>query len=98
MRRARALQAQCLYGVLVEILIFVIVYVGGGPGSTTPRAANVHREADSSHRSACSRELMLDRLGLGIYTTDKATGAEYLFATLLFQARSAPQSWMPLCS
>lgn len=24
--------AQCLYGVLVEILIFVIVYVGGGPG------------------------------------------------------------------
>jgi len=24
--------AQCLYGLLVEILIFVIVYVGGGPG------------------------------------------------------------------
>ena len=25
-------EAQCLYGLLVEILIFVIVYVGGGPG------------------------------------------------------------------
>lgn len=24
--------AQCLYGLLVEVLIFVIVYVGGGPG------------------------------------------------------------------
>lgn len=24
--------AQCLYGILVEVLIFVIVYVGGGPG------------------------------------------------------------------
>ena len=28
-------KAQCLYGVLVEVLIFVIVYVGGGPGCSS---------------------------------------------------------------